>query len=87
MENNLKTILFLGILTALLIVIGGALGGHTGMLIALFLAGIMNFSAYWFSDSIVLNLYHAQLLSSTHFIYRIISELAHRAGTLIPIYR
>ena len=84
MANNLKTILFLAVLTALLIVIGGALGGHTGMLVALFLAGIMNFSAYWFSDSMVLNLYHAQLLPSTHFVYRIVSELAQRAGTPIP---
>ncbi|MGC1182411.1 zinc metalloprotease HtpX [Legionella sp.] len=84
MENNLKTMLFLGALTALLVFIGGVLGGHTGILIALLFAGIMNFSAYWYSDSIVLNLYNAQLAPSTHFVYRIVSELAHRAGTPKP---
>ncbi|HAT8251621.1 TPA: zinc metalloprotease HtpX [Legionella pneumophila] len=84
MENNLKTMLFLGTLTALLVFIGGVLGGHTGILIALLFAGIMNFSAYWYSDSIVLNLYHAQLAPSTHFVYKIVSELAHRASTPMP---
>ncbi|USQ14864.1 zinc metalloprotease HtpX [Legionella lytica] len=84
MENNLKTLLFLGALTALLVFIGGALGGHTGILIALLFAGIMNFSAYWYSDTIVLNLYQAQLVSSTFFVYRIVEDLAHRAGTPIP---
>ncbi len=84
MGNNLKTLLFLGALTALLVFIGGALGGHTGMLITLFFAGIMNFSAYWYSDTIVLNLYQAQPTSSTHFVYRIVEELAHRASTPMP---
>lgn len=44
----------------------------------------MNFSAYWYSDTIVLNLYQDQLASSTHFIYRIVEELAHRTGTTMP---
>ena len=85
MENNIKTLFFLGGLTALLVFIGGVLGGHAGMLIALLFAGIINFSAYWYSDTIVLNLYQAQLASSTHFVYRIVEELAHRAGTPMPL--
>lgn len=84
MENNLKTLFFLGALTALLVFIGGALGGHSGMLIALFFAGIMNFSAYWYSDTFVLNLYHAQPAPGTHFVYRIVEELALRAHTPTP---
>lgn len=84
MENNLKTLLFLGALTALLVFIGGILDGHTGMLIALLFAGIMNFSAYWYSDTIVLNLYQAQPASRTHFVYRMVEELAHSASTPMP---
>lgn len=84
MINNLKTIVFLASLTALLVVIGGALGGSSGMMIALILAGVMNFSAYWYSDAIVLRMYQAQPLSPTHFIYKIVSELAQRAGIPIP---
>lgn len=84
MINNLKTFFLLASLTALLIFIGGALGGTNGMLIALIFAGIMNFSAYWYSDTIVLRMYNAEPLSDTHFVSNIVSGLAHRAGAPVP---
>ncbi|CCD04337.1 TPA: zinc metalloprotease HtpX [Legionella pneumophila] len=84
MINNLKTFILLASLTALLVVIGGLLGGSTGMLVALLFAGIMNFSAYWYSDTLVLKMYNAEPLSNNHFVYHIVSELAHRAGTSVP---
>ncbi|HAT1820414.1 TPA: zinc metalloprotease HtpX [Legionella pneumophila] len=84
MINNLKTFILLASLTALLVVIGGLLGGSTGMLIALVFAGVMNFSAYWYSDVLVLKMYNAEPLSNNHFVYHIVSELAHRAGTSVP---
>ncbi|HAT2067492.1 TPA: zinc metalloprotease HtpX [Legionella pneumophila] len=84
MINNLKTLILLASLTALLVVIGGLLGGSTGMLVALLFAGIMNFSAYWYSDTLVLKMYNAEPLSNNHFVYHIVSELAHRAGTSVP---
>ncbi|HAT8859654.1 TPA: zinc metalloprotease HtpX [Legionella pneumophila subsp. pneumophila] len=84
MINNLKTFILLASLTALLLVIGGLLGGSTGMLVALLFAGIMNFSAYWYSDTLVLKMYNAEPLSNNHFVCHIVSELAHRAGTSVP---
>ncbi|HAT2093547.1 TPA: zinc metalloprotease HtpX [Legionella pneumophila] len=84
MINNLKTFILLASLTALLVVIGGLLGGSTGMLIALVFAGVMNFSAYWYSDVLVLKMYNAEPLPNHHFVNNIISELAHRAGTPVP---
>ncbi|HAT8750679.1 TPA: zinc metalloprotease HtpX [Legionella pneumophila] len=84
MINNLKTFILLASLTALLVVIGGLRGGSTGMLVALLFAGIMNFSAYWYSDTLVLKMYNAEPLSNNHFVYHIVSELAHRAGTSVP---
>ncbi|HDV5709716.1 TPA: zinc metalloprotease HtpX [Legionella pneumophila] len=84
MINNLKTFILLASLTALLVVIGGLLGGSTGMLVALLFAGIMNFSAYWYSDTLVLKMYNAEPLSNNHFVYHIVSGLAHRAGTSVP---
>ncbi|CCD07504.1 zinc metalloprotease HtpX [Legionella pneumophila] len=84
MINNLKTFILLASLTALLVVIGGLLGGSTGMLVALLFAGIMNFSAYWYSDTLVLKMYNAEPLSNNHFVYHIVAELAHRAGTSVP---
>ena len=50
MSNQLKTVLLLGTLTAIIIWFGNAVGGQQGMLIALVMAAAMNFFSYWFSD-------------------------------------
>lgn len=84
MMNNMKTFILLAALTALFLVIGYLLGGHTGVIIALALAVIMNFSAYWFSDQIVLRMFNAQPLDSRHPVYNIIAELALKAHTPMP---
>lgn len=84
MMNYLKTFILLAILTALFLVVGYLLGGHTGVIIALALAVIMNFSAYWFSDQIVLRMFNAQPLDSRHPVYNIIAELAQKAHTPMP---
>lgn len=61
MVNNwLKTSILLASLTALMLVIGNALGGQDGVVLALILATLTNFIAYWFSDSIILTLYGAK---------------------------
>jgi len=84
--NRIKTVLFLTILTVLLILIGGLLGGRTGMLIALAFAAIINFSSYWFSDKLVLAVYQAKPLdpNSDHRLNRVIRNLATRAGLPLP---
>ena len=58
--NMLKTTLLMGLLTVLLVIIGGAIGGRNGMTFAFLMAGGMNFFSYWFSDKIVLKMYRAQ---------------------------
>jgi len=60
MGNMLKTTILLALLSGLLLVIGDALGGRTGLMMALVLAAVMNFGSYWFSDKIVLSMYRAQ---------------------------
>ena len=57
--NTLKTTLLLGALTGMFLVIGKAIGGNSGMVIAFFFAVVMNFGSYWFSDKIVLMMYRA----------------------------
>jgi len=52
--NTLKTTFLLTALTLLLLFFGKALGGNSGMMFALVMAGVMNFVSYWFSDKIVL---------------------------------
>jgi heat shock protein HtpX len=86
MSNIFKTALLLGVLTAMLVLIGGAIGGQQGMLIAFFIALAMNFFSYWFSDKMVLAMYQAQPLdeASAPMVYRIVRGLATRAGMPMP---
>lgn len=58
--NSLKTTFLMALLTVLLVIIGGVIGGKGGMTMAFLLAGGMNFVSYWFSDSIVLKMYAAE---------------------------
>src|SRR6185369_14133185 len=53
MGNLVKTGVLLAALTVLLVLIGGALGGQHGMLLAFVMAMVMNLGSYWFSDQIV----------------------------------
>jgi heat shock protein HtpX len=58
--NTLKTLLFLTVLTVLLIIVGGLLGGRSGMIVALIFAAIMNFGSYWFSDKVVIRIFRGR---------------------------
>ncbi|HEX9420781.1 MAG TPA: protease HtpX, partial [Methylomirabilota bacterium] len=50
MGNLIKTWFLLTVLTCLLVLAGGAIGGQQGMVIAFVLAFVMNVGSYWFSD-------------------------------------
>lgn len=84
MTSGLKTAALLGGLSALFILVGGALGGQAGMGLAFLLAVVMNVGSYWFSDKIVLRMYHAQEVGQDHPLYRLTARLAHRAGLPMP---
>lgn len=82
--NNIKTFALMAGMTALLLIIGGAIGGRGGVMMALMFAGIMNFGAYWFSDQIVLKMYKAEPLSTSHIVSKMLQKLARRAGIPTP---
>lgn len=86
MANLMKTGVLLTALTVLLVLIGGALGGQNGMVMAFVLALVMNFGSYWFSDRIVLAMYRAQPIdeASAPGLHRIVRTLATRAGIPMP---
>lgn len=84
MPNTLKTALLLGALSALLLMIGEALGGGQGLVIAFLFAAVMNFSSYWFSDRIVLSMYGAREAGPDDRLSRIVRTLAQRAGLPQP---
>jgi heat shock protein HtpX len=86
MANLMKTGVLLAALTVLLVLIGGALGGQHGMLLAFVLAMVMNLGSYWFSDRIVLAMYGAQPVDEAQApaLHRIVRTLATRAGIPMP---
>jgi heat shock protein HtpX len=84
--NTLKTTFLMTLLTILLILLGGALGGRGGMTMALVIAGAMNFFSYWFSDKIVLSMYGAREIGESEDprFYGIVRRLAQRANLPMP---
>ena len=86
MSNWFKTTLLLGVMTALIVFIGGLFGGKQGMILAFVLAMGMNFFSYWYSDKIVLRMYRAQEVGPNDFpgLYTAVSQLAHNAGLPVP---
>lgn len=86
MSNTLKTGALLGLMTGLLVLIGGYFGGSQGMSIAFVMAFLMNFGAYWFSDRVVLAMYRAQPVSEAEApeLHRIVQGLALRANMPMP---
>jgi len=81
--NILKTALLLAALTALFGWMGWALGGESGMLIALGFAAVMNIGSFWFSDKIVLKMYGAKEI--THGpLYTMTQDLVRKAGMPMP---
>ncbi|MCA9743674.1 MAG: zinc metalloprotease HtpX [Deferribacteres bacterium] len=84
--NTLKTTILMAGLTALFLVIGNAIGGQGGMMIAFVFAIGMNVFSYWFSDRIVLRMYKAQEVgpSDGTGLYSLVNELSVRAGLPMP---
>lgn len=86
MKNMLKTTVLLATLTGLMVLIGRAIGGPTGMVIAFLFAIILNFGSYWYSDKIVLKMYRAKEVSPAEApnLHRIVDGLVMRAGMPKP---
>lgn len=84
--NSVKTFLLLASLTVLLVVIGRMVGGPAGMTIALILAAVMNFVAYFFGHKLILWQYRAQPLPEREYkwLYDMTRRLTQRAGLPMP---
>jgi heat shock protein HtpX len=84
MPNSVKTALLLGVMSALFLFLGEALGGAQGLVLGFVFAAVTNFVSYWFSDKIVLKMYGAQEVGPGHRLYRIVASLAQRAALPQP---
>ena len=84
--NTLKTFFLLVVLTGMLLLIGGAVGGQAGIIIALFFALALNFGAYWFSDKIALGMAHAKPITREDDpeFYDLVAEQARLANMPMP---
>jgi heat shock protein HtpX len=84
--NRLKTTLLLSLLTVLMVLMGSAIGGKTGMVFAFFMAAAMNFFSYWYSDKIVLRMYGAREIGEYDHpaFYGMVRRLAQQAGLPMP---
>lgn len=86
MVNRIKTAMLLATLTALVLWVGTALGGQVGLIVALVVAGAMNFGAYWFSDRMVLRMYGAREVHEADAprLVAIVRDLAVRTAIPMP---
>ncbi len=86
--NWLKTTILMAAIVALFGVVGAALGGASGMLIALVFAAGMNVYAYWFSDKAVLKIYGAEEVTADNVrfrnYYQMVKSLAENAQLPMP---
>src|SRR5437762_7470343 len=86
MGNTFKTAFLLTALTLLLMGIGRAFGGQNGMLLALGVAAVTNFVAYFFSDKIALATYRAQPVTREQLprVYDVVERMTQRIGLPMP---
>jgi heat shock protein HtpX len=84
--SNFKVFVLMAGMTALFIAIGGAIGGQSGMLFTLLLAGVMNFVMYYTSSSIVLRMYGGKVVTAAEApeLYQMVDELRRQAGLPMP---
>ena len=91
-RNTMKTILFMGVLTALLLLVGDVLGKRyfggsaNGMVFFLFIAVAINFASYWWSDKIVLKVTRSRPVTEQEapWLYKVVRELTQKSGMPMP---
>jgi heat shock protein HtpX len=84
MSSLIKTTVLLAALCGLMIMIGGLAGGRAGLAIGFVIALVTSGVSYWFSDKIVLRMYHAQPVGPGHPLYQTTARLAQKADLPMP---
>jgi len=86
MANNLKTAFLLTAMTVFLVLVGQAIGGQNGAVMAFCLAGAMNFISYFYSDKIAIMSSGAQAVTREELprVYQIVERLCAKTGLPMP---
>lgn len=84
--DRLKTFFFMALLTVILVLFGGLIGGEEGLIMAFFFALVINFISFWFSDKIAITMTRSRPLSEQEApeVYEIVQKLAQRARMPMP---
>jgi heat shock protein HtpX len=84
--SNIKVFVLMAAMTAIFVAVGGAFGGTGGAWIALGLALVMNFFAYFNSSKMVLKAYKARIVSPQQApeLYATVDRLRQQAGLPMP---
>lgn len=85
-KNQAKTWLLMGVLTAIIVLLGGAFGGVRGASVFLVVALVMNALTYWFSDRLALAMTKSRPLPEEKApkLYATVRELSRRASIPMP---
>ncbi|MEX0826096.1 MAG: zinc metalloprotease HtpX [Acidimicrobiia bacterium] len=86
MRNNFKTMVLMAGLGALFVLVGQLLGGTSGAITALVIAGLINFGMYFFSHKIALASAKAKPAEEKDLpnVYSIVRSLAQRENMPMP---
>ncbi len=86
MRNNLKTLVLMSVLGALFVLVGQMVGGTSGAITALVIAGGINFLVYFFSDKIALASAGAKPVEERELpdLYSIVRSLSQRQDMPMP---
>jgi len=86
MGNTFKTAILLTAMTLLVVLAGRTFAGQRGMVLALGIAVVMNFVAYFFSDKIALAAYRAKPVTRDDLprVYDMVERLTQRIGMPMP---
>lgn len=84
--NTLKTLVLMGCLTAMIVMLGGLLGGRQGVVMAFCFAVFTNVFSYWFSAPLALAMSGAQPVSRDEApeLYEIVERIAAKAKIPVP---
>jgi heat shock protein HtpX len=84
--NQAKTFFLMVVLTIILVALGSLIGGKNGAMLMFIIALGMNLVSYWFSDRIVLAMYHAQPVDQGQApeLYNTVATLAQKASIPMP---
>ena len=85
-KNQIKTVLFLGVLSGLLLLIGRLIGGTQGLAVALVFAILINVGSYFFSHKLILLMYKAKEVSKNDNpgLHEMVEEISREASIPKP---